>query len=449
MKKQILFLLASYLMAVHSTILVPCESKRHGNYAPDQIEIAMPSCVQEALLHIGSGNDILLINQDFQLLCKQMSDHEYVELSTIQAGIEGVLSVKHALPDSCNIDCIERFYETLLTESSDPTITRKKCKIYCQLCANCLKIKGNLCVGGLICAPVTITVDPTGVTGPQGARGAQGATGLTGVTGNTGATGLTGFTGPQGTRGAFGALGETGFSGSTGLTGFTGPQGGIGATGFTGGTGFTGATGSTGFTGPVGNAGAVGATGLTGDTGFTGLTGFTGPQGAVGAAGAQGATGITGTVTGATGPTGAALSPLAYAMFYITGGTGITIAQNASVVFAGSQPVVPVGMIYDNAGTVTVTNAGTYEITYMVTADETSSIRFGLFINGVVNNTFTYGQPSPTFQDYGQGIVTLAAGDTVSLRNILTAAASVGIAGNLGGVNLGTAASLLIKRISN
>lgn len=453
MKKQILCILAISFMVVHSSAILSQENHENDlHYVTNQTEIAMPQCVQEALFRINSGNDVLLINQHFQALCSQMASDEYIDMNTVKAGIEAVLSFKHALSSHGELDCIEQFYNILLAQSHEQSLSRKKCKIYCQLCANCLKIKGDLCVGGLICAPITIVADPVSITGPQGARGSQGATGLTGVTGNTGVTGTTGFTGPTGPQGFIGAAGATGFTGSTGTTGFTGPQGGLGATGFTGGTGVTGATGATGFTGIQGNQGAQGSTGVTGATGFTGLTGFTGPQGAAGAAGAQGAAGNTGILTGATGPTGPALSPLAYAMFYITGGTstaGTTINQNALVVFAGSQPVVPVGMTYDNAGTVTVTNSGTYEITYIVTANETSRLRFGVFINGVVNNTFTYGQPSPTFQDYGQGIVTLAAGDQISLRNILTATASVGIAGNLGGVNVGTAASLLIKRISN
>ncbi|BDC34759.1 hypothetical protein Noda2021_07170 [Candidatus Dependentiae bacterium Noda2021] len=411
--------------------------------------VAMPECVQQSLQTLGSGKHTLLVNKQFQELCARMENQEYIDLSVVRSGLEAVLEMGAALPSECNQECLESFYCTLLDESQDST-RRQKCKVYCKLCANCLKIKGNLCVGGLICAPITPIADPsTGTTGPQGARGAQGQTGPLGDTGNTGSTGFTGFTGLQGARGAAGLQGATGATGGTGLTGLTGVIGLQGASGALGDTGFTGATGLTGFTGLVGAVGALGATGNTGNTGSTGLTGFTGPQGALGAQGAPGITGATGLVTGATGPTGTALNPASFAMFYLTGaGTGV--AQNAPVVFGGSQPAVPVGMTYDNAGTITIANTGNYQITYVVTADAASELRFGLLVNGVLNNNFTYDQPLPSLQAYGQGILTVTAPNTtVSLVNILSATASVGIAGNLGGTNLGTSASLLIKRISN
>lgn len=415
--------------------------------------IAMPACVQQVLQSLQSGEQVLLVNKQFQDLCACMQTQEYIDLELVRLGIEAVLSFGDALPNDCNKECLESFYQTLLDEQPSDVIARKKCKIYCKLCANCLKIKGNLCVGGLICAPVTPIADPsTGTTGPQGARGAQGVTGPLGDTGNTGATGFTGFTGPLGARGAVGLQGSTGFTGNTGLTGFTGTQGAQGAVGAQGNNGFTGATGLTGFTGTTGAAGALGATGNTGNTGSTGFTGFTGPQGPTGPQGAPGATGNTGLATGATGPTGTAINPLAFALFYLTGtNSSTTIAQNNPVLFAASVPAVPVGMTYTaGTGTITLNNTGNYQITYVVTADAASQLRFGLFVNGFLNNNFTYDQPQASLQAYGQGILTVtSAPTTIRLVNILTASASVGIEGNLGGPRFGTAASLLIKRISN
>ncbi|MFZ5953478.1 MAG: hypothetical protein ACOYT8_00080 [Candidatus Dependentiae bacterium] len=454
MKKLIVLFLLTAIACVNASNIVSYEHVEQELTCTndDAAHICIPSCVKESLDALNAGNDSLLIHKDFQKLCSQLQSSEHVDIEVVRAGIEAVLSYEHALPACCNKECLKQFYATLLSEVSyNGDATRKKCKIYCKLCANCLKIKGNLCVGGLICAPVSVTIDPTGITGPQGARGSQGPTGPLGDTGNTGPTGNSGFTGPQGAIGALGIAGETGFSGATGATGLTGFTGATGASGFTGNTGATGATGFTGGTGLTGFTGATGATGFTGATGATGLTGFTGPRGAIGAQGAQGATGSINLVTGATGPTGAALNPAAYAMFYITGGTGVTIAQNASVIFAGSQPTVPVGMTYNNiTGEITLDNPGTYEITYIVTADEISQLRFGVAVNGAPASQFTYGQPNPTLQDYGQGLITtLVPGTTISLVNLLTSTVSVGIAGNLGGVNLGTSASLLIKRISN
>lgn len=89
-------------------------------------------------------------------------------------------------------------------------------------------------------------------------------------------------------------------------------------------------------------------------------------------------------------------------------------------------------MTYDGAGTITITNAGLYEISFIAAANETSQLRFGLSVNGTPNNIFTYGQPTSTLQVYGQGLITLAAGDTIALVNLLTSSPTVGIAGNLG-----------------
>lgn len=453
MKKVIVGLLLSALcVSTHYAMQFDDQHNDLG-YALPLDTVAMPECVQHSLQVLQDGEHVLFVNKQYQDLCSAMQSHEYVDINLVRSGIEAVLSLGDALPTECNKECLQSFYSTLLEEHASDTTVRKKCKVYCKLCANCLKIRGNLCVGGLICAPITPIADPsTGTTGPQGARGAQGITGPLGDTGNTGATGFTGFTGPLGARGAIGLQGSTGVTGNTGLTGFTGTQGAIGAVGAQGNTGFSGSTGLTGFTGTTGALGALGATGNTGNTGVTGFTGFTGAQGPTGAQGAPGTTGATGLATGATGPTGTAINPLAFALFYLTGtNSSTTITQNSPVLFGASIPAVPVGMAYTaGTGTITLNSTGNYQITYIVTADAASQLRFGLLVNGVLNNNFTYDQPLESLQAYGQGILTVtSAPTTVQLVNILSASASVGIAGNLGGSRFGTAASLLIKRISN
>ena len=98
---------------------------------------------------------------------------------------------------------------------------------------------------------------PTGPQGPQGPQGLQGPQGPTGRPGLPGRPGATGHTGPQGIRGE---AGETGPQGIQGEAGSTGPQG------------IQGATGSAGPQGIQGEAGE------TGPQGIQGITGPTGPQ---------------------------------------------------------------------------------------------------------------------------------------------------------------------------
>ncbi|MFZ5953475.1 MAG: hypothetical protein ACOYT8_00065 [Candidatus Dependentiae bacterium] len=359
------------------------------------IKICLPECVKEGLQALNRGTCALLVDNDFQQLCAALEKNNYVNVELVRLGIESVLKFSEFLSaqDCPYKDCIQQFYTTVISEKNNDYTPKKKCKVYCQLCANNLKICGNLCVGGLICANVTASLDPiTGVTGPTGSRGAQGATGPLGNTGNTGDTGFTGFTGPQGAFGALGASGNTGNTGSTGFTGFTGP---------------------TGARGPS----VVGSAGATGNT-------------------------------GATGPDGAPLSPLAYAMFLITGGTGVVVPLGSPVPFADSIPTVPVGLSVAG-GVVTIANTGTYEITFIST-NILGASRWSLFVNGVQDTSFNFGNPNNFSQAYGQGILTVTVPNTtVSLVNIFTAQAQARLSGSMGGANIGTSAALLIRRIAS
>ena len=173
--------------------------------------------------------------------------------------------------------------------------------------------------------------------GAIGPRGPQGTPGITGPTGATGPTGLQGITGP---------------------TGPTGPAGGeTGATGPTGATGAMGATGATGPTGPTGATGADGAAGPTGPTGPTGADGAAGPIGPTGPTGADGA-------AGPTGPTGVANLNAYGGLYNATPQTlNLTIGGTTQLPIAATMPLKNV--TYSTpANTITVANAGVYEINY-------------------------------------------------------------------------------------
>ncbi len=197
-----------------------------------------------------------------------------------------------------------------------------------------------------------------GAIGPRGPQGTPGITGPTGATGPTGLQGITGPTGPTGPAGGeTGATGPTGPTGATGATGATGPTGADGAAGPTGPTGATGADGAAGPIGPTGPTGADGAAGPTGPTGATGADGAAGPTGPTGATGADGA-------AGPTGPTGVANLNAYGGLYNATPQTlNLTIGGTTQLPIAATMPLKNV--TYSTpANTITVANAGVYEINY-------------------------------------------------------------------------------------
>lgn len=236
--------------------------------------------------------------------------------------------------------------------------------------------------------------------GPRGPRGFTGPQGIMGPPGANGATGATGPVGPQGPQGA------QGVAGPTGPVGPTGPQGPQGLQGLQGVQGVTGPQGETGATGP---AGPQGPQGLQGVAGATGATGATGPQGAIGPTGP----------TGPTGPQGAAGTGLiAYGGLYGTTTDAVALTTTPVALPLGTQ--MPSSNLTYGTNSVTVTDAGTYELAYGVrgSMSDGSSLTVSVGQNGTaiaattITDALTSGTPSSV---HGQTIVTLSAGDVLTL----------------------------------
>ena len=224
-----------------------------------------------------------------------------------------------------------------------------------------------------------------------------------------GPRGPRGFTGPQG------IMGPPGANGATGATGPVGPQGPQGA------QGVTGPTGPVGPTGPQGPQGLQGVQGVTGPQGETGATGPVGPQGLQGATGATGATGPQGAIgpTGPTGPAGAAGTGLiAYGGLYGTTTDAVALTTTPVALPLGTQ--MPSSNLTYGTNSVTVTDAGTYELAYGVrgSMSDGSSLTVSVGQNGTaiaattITDALTSGTPSSV---HGQTIVTLSAGDVLTL----------------------------------
>jgi hypothetical protein len=204
-----------------------------------------------------------------------------------------------------------------------------------------------------------------------------------------------------------------------GVEGPAGPQGPQGP---------MGATGLAGPAGPVGPAGAAGATGPSGPTGATGATGPAGASGATGPAGPQGPIGPAGT----TGPQGPAGTIGTFASV-----TAISLQvpnDNDPIVFDGTSTLSNVALDVPRTS-LTVGATGTYLVNWGISTPG-ASCTLGVAVNGTANAATKFGLGGGNAKSIGmEGIIALAAGDVVSLRNLSTTTCSINLNGNGGGGN--------------
>lgn len=196
------------------------------------------------------------------------------------------------------------------------------------------------------------------------------------------------------------------------------------------------------FTIPRGATGTTGPTGATGPTGLQGIQGLTGPTGPQGLTGATGPTGT----TGATGPTGPTAGLNAYGGKYSTAPQtlNLTLGGSTQIPLPSSSPNL--NTTYTPANSITVTQAGTYEINYFsnVSVAIATTITQAVRINGtnipstVISRVLSVGVGSIY---NGSTIVTLAAGDVIDMA--LSALLAVGVT-----LGSGLNASLSIKKIN-
>jgi hypothetical protein len=103
--------------------------------------------------------------------------------------------------------------------------------------------------------------------------------------------------------------------------------------------------------------------------------------------------------------------------------------------------------ISHSAGTANVgfVNAGAYKVTFSVTGAEPNQM--ALFRNAALVAGTVYGSASAGQQNTGQAILTISAGDTISLRNHSSAAA-VTLNSLSGGTQANVNASLTIEKLN-
>ena len=152
-----------------------------------------------------------------------------------------------------------------------------------------------------------------------------------------------------------------------------------------------------------------------------------------GAAGARGATGLT-------GPAGPAGLPN-YA--YIYNHAPESVASEADVTFDSNGALS--GFVHTaGAASISVVTAGHYRIDFSASGTEVS--QFAVFVNGVVVPGSDYGSGAGTQQNNGSLILSLTAGNVVTLRNH-TSPSAVTLATVIGGTQANVNASILIEQL--
>jgi len=120
------------------------------------------------------------------------------------------------------------------------------------------------------------------------------------------------------------------------------------------------------------------------------------------------------------------------------------VAVEAAVTFDSDGVTTPGITHATGSAQIVLTNAGTYKVAFSVSG--TQSNQMALFVNGTVIPGTIYGSGAGTQQNNGQVIVTLGAGDSLTLRNHSSAAA-VGLQTLAGGTQESANASVLIEKL--
>ena len=107
---------------------------------------------------------------------------------------------------------------------------------------------------------------------------------------------------------------------------------------------------------------------------------------------------------------------------------------------------VTIGILHTlSSPTITILDSGDYEIKFSLSAVESN--QFALSVNGVPVSSTVFGSGAGTQQNNGQVLLTLNAGDLVSIINH-TSAAAVTLQAFAGGIQPNVNASVIIQKLN-
>lgn len=144
---------------------------------------------------------------------------------------------------------------------------------------------------------------------------------------------------------------------------------------------------------------------------------------------------------GPVGPPGPGAIPV-FGYIYNLGAQAV--AAGADVVFS-TNGVTTTGITHTpGTAPIQIANAGNYEVTFSVTANEAN--QFAIALDGVIQPLTVYGTGGLVQLNNGQAILTITAGQTLTLRNVTGAA--VTLPATAGGTTPTVNASIIIRRLS-
>jgi Collagen triple helix repeat (20 copies) len=208
--------------------------------------------------------------------------------------------------------------------------------------------------------------------------------------------------------------------------------------------GFTGTRGAAGLIGVMGPVGATGATGATGAPGTNGATGAQGQPGAAGTNGTNGSQGLRGDAgtNGTNGTNGTSVTP-DYAYFYDA--SAQTVAGSGDVLFTVNGPVTSEFVHPAGSAFITFVTSGTFKVLFSVTGAGRNQV--ALTLDSVPVAGSMYGSDDTAEQNTGQIIMTVAAGQVITLRN-QNATTGIVLDNTAGGLAINVDASMLIERLA-
>jgi hypothetical protein len=160
------------------------------------------------------------------------------------------------------------------------------------------------------------------------------------------------------------------------------------------------------------------------------LTGPTGPTGPTGAAS---------TVAGPTGPTGPGPGITSFGYVYNTT-PSLLVPAGTAITFSANGPLQDIVHIVGTAPVI-VANTGTYQIDYSVLISAGLGTTISLAINGTVDPSTTVGSIAIANQISGTAMLSLAAGDSLTLVNssgVALTLFSIGVNAQLNIIQLST-----------
>jgi hypothetical protein len=122
-----------------------------------------------------------------------------------------------------------------------------------------------------------------------------------------------------------------------------------------------------------------------------------------------------------------------------------TVPVEADVTF-NSNGITTAGITHaPGTSQIVVSSAGNYQVTFSVSSVEPN--QFALFVNGLAVAGSVYGSGAGTQQNTGQVILTLAAGDVLTLRNH-TSLLPITLLSVIAGLQTNVNASILIEKLN-